>query len=155
MSKAKAATLAASLLISVPLIAKWEGLRNDPYRDLVGKLTVCYGETNVKMKRYSDEECRVMLAESTKLYAGPTLDITPGLVGKPYALAAATSLSYNAGQLNYTKSTARKLFNKGDIAGGCKALTRFNKVRINGKLVVKQGLVNRRQDEYKICVKDV
>lgn len=148
------ATLASSLLISLPLIAQWEGKRNDPYRDLAGILTVCYGETNVQMRRYTDQECKDMLNKSIKKYAGPTLDMTPGLDGHPFALAAATSLSYNTGVPNYAKSTARRLFNQGDIAGGCKALTRFNKVRIRGKLEVVQGLVNRRQDEYRICIKD-
>jgi len=43
-------TGAAAALIA--LVGAWEGKRNDPYRDIVGVWTVCYGETNVAMRRW-------------------------------------------------------------------------------------------------------
>ncbi len=52
---------AAILLIG--LVGAWEGKRNDPYKDIVGVPTVCYGETRVQMRRYSDAECKDMLAD--------------------------------------------------------------------------------------------
>jgi lysozyme len=59
--KAKAVGIigAAALAISAPLVAKWEGKRNDPYRDIVGVPTVCYGDTrDVTMgRRVGDAEC--------------------------------------------------------------------------------------------------
>ena len=51
---------AAAGLIAV--VAQWEGKRNEPYQDIVGVWTVCYGETNTAMRRYSDGECKDMLA---------------------------------------------------------------------------------------------
>ena len=35
---ATAGALAVAMALAVPLVAKWEGKRNDPYLDLVGKL---------------------------------------------------------------------------------------------------------------------
>lgn len=63
--------IAAALLLAVPLIGKWEGKRNDPYLDIVGVPTVCYGETRVEMRRYSDDECKAMLQDAVRGFALP------------------------------------------------------------------------------------
>lgn len=149
------AVVAASMLISVPFIAEKEGLRTDPYRDIAGIATVCYGETKVPMKKYTPAECKEMLEKSVEKYATPVLEMTPSLLNKPYALAAATSLAYNVGLTNYKNSTARKRFNAGNFAGGCAGIKLWDKARVNGKLQTVKGLVNRRADEYKICIQDV
>ncbi|WP_066045889.1 MULTISPECIES: lysozyme [Sphingomonadales] len=141
-------TAAAAILI--PLVAQWEGKSNDPYRDIVGVWTVCYGETKAPMRRYSDAECKAMLDSSLAGYAAPVLRCTPTIRNRPGVVAAATSLAYNVGTPTYCRSTAARRFNAGDIAGGCQALTWFNKA--GGRRV--QGLVNRRQAEYRICIKD-
>lgn len=149
-SKAKVAGggIATALLLAVPLIAKWEGKRNDPYADIVGVRTVCYGETRVEMRRYSDAECRAMLQEAVKGFAEPVARCTPMIADKPHILAAATSLSYNIGIGAYCRSTADRRFDAGDFKGGCKALTNW---KMAGGRVV-QGLANRRADEYRLCV---
>lgn len=147
-------TLAASLLISTPFIGGWEGKRNDPYKDIAGIQTVCYGETRVKMRRYSDEECLKMLEKAVKGFAEPVLKATPGLTEHPKALAAATSLAYNIGMTNYNNSSARKRFNEGNLVGGCSAIKLWDKARINGKLQTVKGLQNRRDAEYKLCMED-
>lgn len=152
---AATAAIAAALLIAAPFIGKWEGKRNDPYKDIAGIPTVCYGETRVTMRHYSDEECTEMLNKAVKAFAEPVLKLTPTLSTKPYALAAATSLSYNIGIGAYSTSTARKRFNSGNIAGGCSALKFWDKARVKGKLTTVKGLQNRRADEYKLCLKDV
>jgi len=156
MSKRKPiAALAATLLIATPFIGTWEGKVNDPYKDIAGIPTVCYGETRVPMRRYTDAECKEMLEEAVSEFAAPVLKATPTLADKPYALAAATSLAYNIGVGSYNGSTARKRFLKGDIKGGCSALRFWDKARVNGKLQTVKGLANRRTAEYNICVKDV
>lgn len=139
---------AAALLI--PLVAQWEGKENDPYKDIVGVWTVCYGETKVPMRRYSDAECKAMLDKSLAGYAAPVLKCTPGIKDRPGVVAAAVSLSYNVGSAAYCRSTAARRFNAGDYAGGCQAMTWFNKA--GGRTV--RGLVNRRQDEYRLCIRD-
>lgn len=142
------AGLAASLLA---LVAAWEGKSNDPYEDPLVKnlMTVCYGQTNVPMRRYSDAECEAMLATSLDKYAREVKRMSPSLKGNQ--LLAATSVAYNAGPAAYARSTARRRFDAGDLRGGCEALTWFN--RAGGRVV--QGLVNRRRAEYRLCVSDL
>lgn len=140
---------AAALLLG--LVATFEGKANDPYKDIVGVWTVCYGETNTQMKHYTDAQCSDMLANSLSGYAQEVLNRDPNLRGHPYQLAAATSLEYNIGGSNYRKSTAAKLFGAGDLKGGCKAILRWD--RAGGKRV--QGLVNRRNAEYRVCMTDL
>ena len=140
--------IAAAMLLAVPIVAKWEGKRNDPYLDIVSVPTVCYGETRVKMRRYSDAECTAMLHEAVKGFAEPVARCTPAIANRPYQLAAATSLAYNVGIGAYCRSTADRRFDAGDFKGGCAALKFWN--RAGGRVV--QGLVNRRADEYRLCM---
>ena len=85
--------IAAASAVAIPFIAGWEGKRNDPYSDIVGVKTVCYGETRVTMRRYTDAECLQMLNRAvTEDYMKPVLECTPILGYYPYALAMASSL---------------------------------------------------------------
>lgn len=141
--------IAAALAIATPLIAKWEGKRNDPYTDIVGVKTVCYGETRVQMRRYSDAECTAMLNKAVAEYMQPVIRCAPALANRPYQLAAATSLAYNIGPAAFCRSTAARRFNAGDMKGGCKAIAYWNMA--GGRVV--PGLVNRRADEVRLCMK--
>lgn len=138
---------AAAGLIAVT--AQWEGKSNDPYLDLIGKATVCYGETNVPMRRYSDAECEDMLAGSLAEYAAAVLVRNPELRGHDPQIVAASSLSYNIGNAAYARSTVAKRFSAGDWRGACDAFRSW--VYAGGKRV--QGLVNRREAERKICLR--
>jgi len=144
-----AATLGATAAAAVlALVMPWEGKSNDPYRDIVGVQTVCFGETRVEMRRYSDAECEAMLAEAVGDFGGAVLARNPNLRDKPYVLAAATSLSYNIGKSAYARSTAARRFAAGDLRGGCAAMLRWNMA--GGRVV--RGLTNRRQAEYRVCM---
>lgn len=150
LSKGQIATgiSALALSLSVPFIGAWEGKRNDPYKDIAGIPTVCYGETRVPMKKYTDEECLGMLEQAVSDFSQGVVKCTPTLAGHPYQLAAANSLAYNIGLGNYCRSTVAKRFNMGDFKGGCEAFKMWNKA--GGRTV--QGLVNRRQSEYNLCM---
>lgn len=143
--------LAAMLAIAVPLVATWEGKSRDPYRDIVGIWTVCYGETRVEMRRYSDAECTAMLDKAVAEFGQGVLKRNPALESRPYTWAAASSFAYNIGPRGYSGSTTARLFQAGRWAEGCDAMARWNKARINGRLVVKRGLVNRRKAEIAVC----
>ena len=148
---ATAGALAAAMALAVPLVAKWEGKRNDPYLDIVGIATVCYGETNVAMRRYSDAECSAMLRKSlTDSYAVPVIRCTPILADRPYQLAAASSLAYNIGTTAYCRSTVARRFNAGDFVGACNGFLSWSYA--GGRQV--QGLLNRRRDERKLCLQE-
>lgn len=158
--------IAGAVGVATAFIAPWEGKRNDPYLDIVGIPTVCYGETRVEMRRYSDAECTAMLEKAVEGFVKEVLACTPTLVNHPYTLAAATSLAYNIGSGAYCRSTAAKRFNDGDLRGGCSAFAPYNgsvyaKVQPNlncrqlkdGKWFCEiQGLINRRKDEMELCM---
>ena len=143
---------ALSLAIATNFIGPWEGKRNDPYRDIVGIQTVCYGETRVKMRSYTDAECTEMLKEAVGDFQWEVVKCVPSLRDKPYQLAAATSLAYNIGSARFCNSTAAKKFRAGDYKGGCQAFYSWDKVTVNGKLIPVKGLANRRKEEVKLCL---
>lgn len=143
-----AAISAAVLSLTVPLVETWEGLRTRPYRDPVGIQTVCYGETRVKMRPYTPQECREMLNRAISQTYGPqVLACTPGLQDQPGALAAAISLAYNIGPTAYCKSTAARRFREGNLKAGCDAFAMW--VKAGGRVL--PGLVNRREAEIEMC----
>jgi len=59
-------------------------------------------------------------------------------------------LSYNIGARAFCGSTLVRKLNAGDYAGACKEILRWTKV--GGREV--RGLVNRRQAEYQLCIKE-
>ena len=59
-----------------------------------------------------------------------------------------SSLAYNIGVNAFCSSTLVKKLNAGDYEGACKEIKRW--VFIDGK--VNQGLVNRREKEFKTCI---
>ena len=149
------AAIVAALALAVPFVGGWEGKRNDPYLDIAKIPTVCYGETRVEMRRYSDAECRVMLEGAVKGFMEPVAKCSPSIANRPYQLAAATSLAYNIGISAYCRSSADRRFDAGNIAGGCAGLKLWDKARVNGKLVSVRGLANRRAAEYRLCMTGV
>lgn len=133
----------------IAVVAQWEGKSNDPYRDLVGVWTVCYGETRVEMRRYSNAECEDMLANGLADFAGPVLKRNPELRGRDPQLIAAVSLSYNIGSAAYDRSTVARRFSAGDFKGACDAFLMWTKA--GGREV--KGLRNRRENERQICLR--
>ena len=140
-------TGAAAALIATT--AAWEGKSNVPYRDVVGILTVCYGETHQPMRRYTDAECKAMLSDRLADYAGPVLERNPELRGHDSQLVAASSLAYNIGVANYRRSSVARLFSAGRWKEACDAFLKWN--RAGGREI--KGLTNRRKAERAICLK--
>lgn len=140
-------TAAAALLLTT--VSAWEGKRNDPYLDIVKVATVCYGETHVEMRRYSDAECDDMLARSIADHARPVISRNPELVGHPDQLAAAVSLAYNIGPSAYTRSSAARLFSAGQWRAACDSFLKWSYA--GGRQV--KGLLRRRQAERAMCLR--
>lgn len=152
MSKGKAiGGLAAMLAIALPVVAMWEGKSTDPYKDLVGKWTVCFGETNVPMRRYTDAECEAMLTESLGEYGLAVVERNPSLANRPYQWAAASSLAFNIGTSAYRRSTVARRFSQGRWREACDAFLMW---RYAGGREVR-GLLNRRRHEREICLTGV
>ncbi len=146
-----AGAIALALTLSTNIVGKWEGKRNDPYRDIIGVQTVCYGETRVPMRKYTDYECKEMLTEALGGFQDEVLACVPSLWNRPYQLAAATSLAYNIGSVRFCNGIVAKKFRAGDFVGAC---NNFWQYRLAGGKIMK-GLVNRRADETKLCLTDL
>ncbi|GGE29858.1 hypothetical protein GCM10011360_17390 [Primorskyibacter flagellatus] len=158
--KMRSSSAATFLAIAVAFVGLKEGKENHAYLDRIAKppvWTICYGETRgVKPGDYrTDAECADMLAKGLLEYrAGLHRYFTPETIQRrltPERDTAYVSLAWNVGIAGTGKSTATRRLNAGDIAGGCTAITWWNKA--GGRVI--RGLVLRRQDEYRLCMKGV
>lgn len=147
------AGVAAALVIATPFVAGWEGLAQDPYYDIAGVYTVCYGETaNVERRRHSVQECQAKLNRSIAKHAAAiTPCLPPTLPVETYA--AYVSFAYNVGPAAFCGSTAAKRVRAGDLKGSCAALAYWNKAKNpkTGRLEVSRGLQRRRDAERRLC----
>lgn len=154
----------ATMRVLVPLVISWEGEHRCPkpdqhlhcaYVDLVGVPTLCFGETKgIEIgDRATDAECRAMLKRrlADDYRAGLHRYFTDATISQRLTAkrdAAYVSLAYNVGIRGAGRSTAVRRLNRGDIAGGCEALTWWNKA--GGRVV--RGLVRRRSAEKRLCM---
>lgn len=139
------------LALAIAVVGAYEGYSATAYPDIVGVPTICYGETkNVKLgQTATKEQCDAQLsARLVEFNQGVESCITRPL--RDNERVAFVSLSYNIGVAAFCKSTVVRRFNAGDKAGACDAILMWN--RAGGKVV--QGLVNRRQKERELCLRD-
>jgi lysozyme len=148
---AGAGLMALALTVVTPQLQNREGTRYQAYRDIGHVLTVCSGHTGpdvVVGKVYTSGECAALTSADAEKAASGVLKYSPQLIYHPMQLAAAISYSYNAGAFRYGQKLA-PVFNTGDLKAACTALKTAT-VTVNG--VVTQGLVNRRNQEYVVCM---
>jgi lysozyme len=135
----------------------WEGKRNDPHIPVPGdRLTVCYGETNVEMRHYSNAECLAMLKTSLVEYGNGVLSCVNVPINQSQH-AAYTLFAYNLGVPTFCKSMSVRMLNAGRAEESCKWLaTDLNTGRPNYSTaggVYYRGLQNRRIYERDLCLK--
>lgn len=131
----------------------WEGDVSETYLDIVQVPTACMGVTGKDVqlgKKYTPEECANMNERAVEEHRS---GLERCLTRKPNQsqMIAFTSLAYNIGVARTCKSTAISKFNAGDDKGSCEAIKLWNKA--GGKVV--KGLVDRRQDEYLVCLREL
>jgi lysozyme len=134
--------------VTIATVSLLEGRSNDPYKDIVGVWTVCDGETNVKMRRYTDAECDSMLRKSLVKYGNGVLQC----IAVPISVnqhAAFTSFAYNVGVPAFCESSLVRKLNNADYVGACNGMLAWTYA--GGKYV--QGLANRRKIEQRLCLK--
>jgi len=147
-------TEAATMRVLVPLVAKWEGKRNNSYQDIVGVWTICYGHTQTAGPGQfkTNAQCEELLREELVEYRDGLHDYFTAETKEnrltPERDAAYSSLAFNVGIRGAGKSTATRRLNAGNIKGGCAAIAWWN--RAGGRVV--RGLVNRRSEEVRLCL---
>lgn len=143
-----------TLNVAVPHIAKEEGKRNKAYRDIVGVWTICHGSTRGVRKgmEMTDAQCTALLRSEVVEYRKGLhryfTKATKQIRLTPKRDAAYTSTAFNCGIRAIGRSTATRRLNAGNIKGGCKALTWWNKA--GGRVV--RGLQMRRAREFELCM---
>lgn len=148
---AGASLMAIVMHLTTPNLEALEGTRLQAYRDIGGVLTVCTGHTGpdvVVGKVYTQEQCDNLTQQDAEKAASGILKTSPQLLYHPMQLASAVSFSYNIGVGAYDKSSVASNFNAGNFQAGCSAMLKYTYV--NGKF--SQGVANRRQREYNLCV---
>ena len=154
-----ARAVSMAVAISLPTVVTHEGMRYEPYVDVVGKLTVCAGETeNIDPnRRYTEAECLIRLAQRvSEDYEAPIKNCTSTWHKLPLeARSASISLAYNIGTNAFCKSSVHREFEKENFVEGCNKFMLWNKGRINGRLKEIKGLTNRRKSERNLCLEGV
>lgn len=139
---------------AIALITAWEGIRTRPYKDSVGVLTVCVGETKDVRPGdvYTVEQCKAMLVKRLDVFeAGIRKCLRNPDAVPDGAYVASISLAYNIGVPAYCGSSIRRKLDAGDVRGACDAFRLYTKA--GGKFL--QGLANRREAERAVCLKGV
>lgn len=128
----------------IELLKRFEGYREQAYRDAVGVWTIGYGFTkNVKPgQRMSRDEAEQRLIQEVAVYERAALTACTRRV-TPNQLAALTSLFYNVGTGWIRKSSVIRAHNRGDLKGVQAGFAAF--VKAGGRVL--PGLVRRRNAE--------
>lgn len=146
-AKRVAAVLAAAAVAS-PLVVEFEGWVLRGYRDPVGIVTACAGDTNnvTLGKAYTEDECQRRLA---LVLVDHGLDIAPCINAQlPVEIhAAALSFAYNVGASKACASTMFRKLNARDFRGACAEFSRWTYA--GGRQL--PGLVRRRAAERALC----
>jgi lysozyme len=134
-----------------------EGRVYHTYFDIANVATICDGHTGPDVKPgavANDAVCDALLdGDLAVAFAAVDKYVIRPEELKPWVRAAAADLIFRAGVEAFRKSTFLRLLNERRIPEACDTLLWWNKARAgpNGTLVVVRGLVNRSQDEWKLC----
>jgi lysozyme len=139
------------------LIRKYEGYKSTPYRCAAGKITVGYGHVIGNGLQLPDEWNRTFsLGEIDELLRTDLVRFEQGV--SRYCTVyltqsqfdAIVSFSFNLGLGVLQRSTFRRKLNRGDKEAG-RSLLRYNMA--GGKVL--NGLTKRRNDEYKLFMRNI
>lgn len=137
----------------VQLIKGHEGCKLTAYLCPAGKWTIGYGHTGpdvykgLTISQERAEELFIQDVESREVVLSQYL-------GKSFTNAwqfsAMLSLMFNIGNANFKASTVLRQHLAGKNAEAAEAILMWNKITVNGKKVVSNGLVTRRKAEKEL-----
>jgi lysozyme len=157
-----AAAIAAACAVCLPLTQTKEGLELKPYKDPAAIVTWCYGETEGKpLAIYTKDQCGNLLRERMARDYAPKLlapSCLPQLAEpeRRHEFAALIDASYNAGPVAVCKSPMVQRMRADNWVGGCNAFEGWYTTARNrktGQRIQLRGLVIRRQDEKRLCLR--
>jgi lysozyme len=148
--KARALKLSALGLVAITAYEVFVGFT---YKDSVGVPTIGYGTTvGVKMgDKITPERALARLNQDIdNIYAAGVQKCVNNVPLYQHEFDSFVSLTYNIGVSGFCNSTIVKRLKQKppDYAGACEAIKMWNKA--GGKVV--QGLVARREKEYRTCI---
>jgi lysozyme len=153
---------AGAAAIVLGISSTHEGVRLTPYDDVLGGhvASVCFGETNVAMRRYTLGECKQLLATSLAGYAAGVQASTPGFDALTDGQkAAAIDFAYNAGLGTWQVSSIRNAYARHDFPAACQrfmlyTFTNHGKIDCNIAANKCAGIPARRRAERSACLGD-
>lgn len=134
-----------------------EGVVTAPYQDKLAHnvWTVCYGDTQVEMRRYTSAECKALLADRLADYAGPVRDMTPGFdTLTDGQKVAAVDFAYNLGVGAYRAADLRKMYSAKQFPEACEQFLRYKFAGGKDCSIAANrcgGIIKRRQAERTMC----
>lgn len=130
-------------------LREWEGCRLEAYQDSGGVWTIGYGHTGPDVKRgltWTQRQADDGLANDIRWAESAVNDyVKVDLL--PSQFDALVSFTFNVGFDAFRTSTLLKRVNAGRFLDVPAEMARWNKVTIDGRKVVVQGLINRRAAE--------
>lgn len=147
--KVAAVASAGAVSIAITVIGYFEGVRYEPYRDVAGILTVCYGHTGndiIQNRIYTQQECDALLQKDF-IKIQRQVDALVKVSLDNHTQASLYSFAFNVGITAFARSTLLNKLNAGDKHGACEEMKRW--VYAGGK--VWKGLINRREMESALC----
>ena len=155
---------AALLASATAFIVHGEGQVNKVYKDPIGVLTACVGETayvvvpgDIKLgNTFTDGQCEAALYRSMWTHAEPVIRCTAPAVLTSGQKVAYLDFAFNVGGTNFCSSTMARKARAGDVAGSC---AEFYKWRFAGGIDCSSaqgkrtcgGVWTRRSAEDKMC----
>lgn len=148
-------------------INQFEGFKSKPYLDSVGKATIGYGTTYYIN---ADGSRKAVTMNDSSVTQEQAHTIKQAVINHDFAPAvnlmfadeiaqgkltqnqfdALISLAYNIGIKGLKGSSVYRNIKNGDYKAAADSFLSWNKGRINGKLTVLKGLVNRRNQEREL-----
>ena len=147
----------AAAIAAIGFTAPREGVSTTPYQDKLARnvWTVCYGDTQVEMRRYTSLECKQLLADRLADYAAPVRDMTPGFdTLTDGQKVAAVDFAYNLGVGAYKNSTLRQMYSAQQFPEACDQFLEYKKAGGKDCSIAANncgGIIKRRQAERAMC----
>lgn len=140
--------------LTLETVADFEGYVPEAYRDPVGILTKCWGDTYdvTPGATYTFDECVRSLNKQVLKHAAPVMECVPELRERDDLVKASfVSMAYNIGVNGFCKSSVARKANQGDWRGACERIGSGIYTTAGGKKI--EGLEKRRGIESDMCLR--